>query len=319
MISKIVTDYKDNLDVELMLSNVCNYKCHYCFPGFNEGSLKWPSDNYDLLVSNVKHLFEYYKTNLGKKKFHVKIMGGEPTVWSDLPKFVYDLKQAEECYVRMSTNASRTLRYWKEKSNLFDQIIISVHNEFSDIDHIIDVANHIYETKKSNLYVTVLMDPYNWEISVRNFEFLLNNSCNWHLAVAPVNFEGSTRYNYKQLEYLNNAPKRTALQPIDFYTGLSAPLFLDEDNNTVDTDQHKIITNKKNCFKGFKCNIGLDKIFVYGDGEIKGACGQKFFNNVNLYSTNFIKQLESNILQPSICTQDFCSCSSEVILTKSIV
>jgi len=317
MISKIITDYKDNLDVELMLSNVCNYKCHYCFPGFNEGNLKWPKENYDILVKNLKTLFNFYKTNHGKQKFHVKIMGGEPTVWSELPRFVYDLKQAEQCFIRMSTNASRTMRYWKENSALFDQIIISVHNGFADMDHIINVSNYIYSTGKTNLYVTVLMDPYNWKKSVDNFEYLYYNSTNWHLAVAPVNFEGLTQYSKEQLDYMNNAPKRTATQPIDLYKGLTPTVFLDEHGNKVETDQHSIIANRQNQFKGFKCNIGIDKIFLYGDGEIKGACGQKFFNNVNIYNDSFAEQLGTTPLNASTCTQNACSCSSEVIIAKS--
>jgi len=315
--SKIITDYKDNLDVELMLSNVCNYKCTYCFPGSNEGDLRWPDKNYDTVVGNIKELFRFYQKYHNKKKFHVKVMGGEPTVWSKLPEFIADIKSMSDSFVRMSTNASRTMRYWKQHSDKFDQIMISVHNQFADMDHIIEVANHIYSTGKTNLYVGVLMDPDNWELSVNNFEYLMANSKEWHLAVAPVHFDGLTRYTQEQLIYLNNAPKRKHKQPIDFYTGLTAPLFLDHNGNKVDTDQHKIIVNKENQFKGYRCNIGLDRIFVYGNGEIKGSCGQKFFpNNLNLYSNNFIDNLITEPLSPSICEQTACSCSSEVVLTK---
>ena len=28
--------------IELDLGNVCNYKCNYCFPGANEGTVLWP-------------------------------------------------------------------------------------------------------------------------------------------------------------------------------------------------------------------------------------------------------------------------------------
>ena len=31
--------------IELDLGNVCNYKCNYCFPGANEGTVLWPDIN----------------------------------------------------------------------------------------------------------------------------------------------------------------------------------------------------------------------------------------------------------------------------------
>ena len=41
----------DVLTIELMLGNLCNYKCSYCFPGSNEGDHPWA--NTDTLIKNI--------------------------------------------------------------------------------------------------------------------------------------------------------------------------------------------------------------------------------------------------------------------------
>jgi uncharacterized radical SAM superfamily Fe-S cluster-containing enzyme len=52
------------LRIELFLSNQCNYKCWYCFPGSNEGTHLWPE--LDLVVKNLSALLDYYKKNSTK-------------------------------------------------------------------------------------------------------------------------------------------------------------------------------------------------------------------------------------------------------------
>ena len=41
----------DILRIELFFSNLCNYKCWYCFPGCNEGTHKWP--DLELVTKNL--------------------------------------------------------------------------------------------------------------------------------------------------------------------------------------------------------------------------------------------------------------------------
>ena len=55
MITRILNNDDPNLlRIEYMPGNLCNYKCHYCFPGSNEGDVKWP--DVDLVLKNLDHL-----------------------------------------------------------------------------------------------------------------------------------------------------------------------------------------------------------------------------------------------------------------------
>lgn len=316
-IIEIKTDYGNKLDMEIMLSNLCNYKCSYCFPGSNEGDIGWPSENFDLMLQNILNLINFYKVQHDKKLFDIKIVGGEPTLWSKLPIFLKSIKDNADTIIRISTNASKSIRYWKKNAELFDKIIISVHNEHANLDHIIEVANTIYNLESVNLYVLVLMDPYNWEMSVKNYEYLLNNSKTWHISVTPVSFNGKTIYTQSQIDYLKSIEKRRHIQPNNLDKSLGKTEFITEDG-LIDTNQFEIITNNLNSFKGYSCNIGLDRIYISKEGDIKGACGQNFSNqNLNIYDEDLIKKL-INPFKPSICQVDRCSCSSEILISKKV-
>lgn len=314
-ISKVLFDYKDVLDFEIMLGNVCNYKCHYCFPGSNEGDVKWPKGNFDLFLKNSLRLFEFYKNNFDKKRFYIKPLGGEPTLWPQLSGYLGTLRSQFETFVRISTNASRTLRYWEEHHNNFDEIIISVHNEFSDLDHIIRVSNFLYETKSCNLYVNVLMDPNNWNRSLRCFEYLEKNSENFHLGHEVVLFNGVSVYDDNQKKVLRRLKKRQVVQPYNFESEFSPPVFLDENSKECDISVSEIFLQNLNRWRGYQCNIGLDRVYMDKEGFLRGACGQTFFNeSVNLFDRDFSKKLLK--FDRAVCQQDCCPCSAEIILTK---
>lgn len=306
----------ETLDVEFVLGNVCNYKCHYCFPGCHEGTHRWP--DHQQIIENIKMLFSFYKTH-GKKNIDLKIIGGEPTLWPHLETFINEIKKDINIFVRISTNASRTLSYWKDKADLFDEITISVHNEFADLDHIIAVADHIYQRKRSNLYVFVLMDPANWDRSIQCINYLEDNSRDWFLAAQPVLFNNETKYNQEQFEYMQGKTKRQGSNPIIDKTQ-SVKMIL-ENGSIEPYDYKKIVLNNANRFYGFNCNLGLDRIYINIDGEVKGACGEILFGKtLNVKDQDFKNKLHQiDKPSPVICGQQLCGCAAEIKLTKAMV
>ena len=148
MLTKIENNSPSNrLRIEYMLGNFCNYKCNYCFPGSNEGTVPWP--NIDIVKENLSHLLDQYR-KINKTQIQLYLIGGEPTVWKDLPEFCNFFKTKYSTLINISTNGSRSLKWWKENSKYFDQIEISVHHEYAKLDHLIKVSDIIYE---SNVFV----------------------------------------------------------------------------------------------------------------------------------------------------------------------
>lgn len=310
---KIENENSDTLDVEFVLGNVCNYKCHYCFPGCHEGTHRWPE--HQQIIENIKLLFAFYKGH-GKLKINLKIIGGEPTLWPYLETFVKEIKKATNVFVRISINASRTLSYWKDKSDLFDEITISVHNEFVNLDHIISVADYIHQRQRSNLYVFVLMDPSNWDRSVQCLNYVESKSTGWFLATQPVLLNNQTRYTQNQFQYMQDKSKRQGSNPIEDKTQSMKMLV---ENSTIEPyDYKKIVLNNANGFFGYNCNLGVDRIYINIDGEIQGACGEILFDKtLNIKDNNFSYKLHRlNKPTPVVCRQHLCGCAAEIKLAK---
>jgi organic radical activating enzyme len=324
-IIKIVRKNPGNLDIEFVLGNTCNYKCSYCFPGSNEGTQRWP--DLELTLNNFSFLLDAYKN---KTRIHLKLVGGEPTLWPPLLEFVKELKSKYNIIISMSTNGSRTIRYWEEISIYFDDIQISVHHEQADVDHIIKVSDVIYETNQTVFSANVLMDPRAWDKCIGITDYLLANSSNWMIAVVPVQFNGITAYNSEQQAYVSVKNKRMPPMPWVFKLIELGKLPPDKNHNksiatfadgvTKEVDGHYIINNQLNQFKGWECNLGVDRIFINGDGLIEGACQSSLFNDqLNIRKHDFKDKIQSIKIAPIICNKEICGCSAETRLTKQMI
>ena len=122
-----------------VMGNYCNYSCSYCWPSTHQGDVPMPkwSDDY---MNNLKHLMWQY-TMHGSNEFEWILTGGEPTQYSDIKKLVEIIRALPGVHkIICQTNASRTLRWWRQNVHLFDGLYITIHAEESDIDHIWQVA-----------------------------------------------------------------------------------------------------------------------------------------------------------------------------------
>lgn len=326
-IIKIVSKTPNRLVAEFFMGNLCNYKCSYCFPGSNEGTHRWP--DYDLAISNIEKLLNFYIEKGGKEIIDFKIIGGEPTLWPKLKDFVIYLKDRFDIKISMSTNGSRTVRYWEEISPYFDDIQISVHHEFADLEHLVKVADAIYQTNQTVLTVNVLMDPDHWNKCVAVVDYLKQNGESWMLSLMNVQYDGLTRYTKDQEQYMQI--KNVRMPPMEWVDGLIAKGKLVRDRNvnksiaTFDTgeqlevDGYYLIANKLNSFLGYRCNLGVDRFFIDKTGRVSGAYGCEIFDDkLNINHDNFDEILSAAEIKPIICQQTVCPCSTEARLTKEI-
>jgi len=319
MLTKIENNSPSNrLRIEYMLGNFCNYKCNYCFPGSNEGTVPWP--NIDIVKENLSHLLDQYR-KINKTQIQLYLIGGEPTVWKDLPEFCNFFKTKYSTLINISTNGSRSLKWWKENSKYFDQIEISVHHEYAKLDHLIKVSDIIYE---SNVFVNcnVLFDYGHFDKCKKIVEELSNSQYQWPINAKTVNINGQTFYNDTEIQYLENSLKR--IPDIDWYYKVSKTdrtklnLFFDDGSKKELYGDNWIILNNMNQFFGWKCNIGVDFIKVFQDGTIKSNCNQILYNldyDFNLYDKDFKEKFNPRI-SPLICQQKLCECGSETAINK---
>ncbi len=321
MIKEIFNEYDKNfLKIEFMPGNICNYKCSYCFPGSNEGNMPWP--DVDIVKRNISHLLDHYIKN-GKDTFELFLVGGEPTIWKKLPDLTKFLKSNYEISISISTNGSCSSSWWGKNSQYYDSIDISVHHESADIDHIIQVADTIYE-KNTFVVANVLMDPYHFDKCQSNLENLFLSKQQWPIIAKTVTYNGKTFYDDEQRLYFNNSMKR--LPNLEWYYSLrSKPArikkiwIVKEDDQKEQLPNDRWITlNQLNYFKGWQCNLGVDHIKIQPTGEITGGCFQTLYgltSSFNLYDENFTTKFFPEI-KPVICSKDICSCSNEISINK---
>lgn len=329
----VVNNTTDNeLSIELILGTTCNFKCSYCFPGCNDGKYRWPiGEQIETIHKNLSYMFDVYK-QYGKTKFSILITGGEPTLWPELGNFVKYFKETYDARISISTNASRTLRWWKQHAHNFSSIGVSVHNEEVDIEHTIEVLDWIYLNTETAVHAAVLMDSKNWDNCVSIVNRLKNHPIPWLLRLREV-IEGNDLINYSkdQLKYLED---KTIKTPPDEYKKFM------ESKNNINDKSNKIFTlfkdrqkeefnsvkwysNNWHYLKGWKCNLPLERIYIMPNGDIKGGCGAtNLFNRdspLNIYDKSLPNKFFVKDLKPLICNINACVCSSELALNKEKV
>lgn len=338
---KIVSTQRDNLlDLRWTPNNLCNFQCRYCFPNSNTGEFSSPKD-LDLVIKNFNFLLKEYREKLGKTRTHLKIAGGEPTLWRDLDEFIDRIKQQNDVYISLITNGSRTLRWWKEHGHMFDNVHLTHHVAQGDIDHTIAVADTMYEFGKK-ITVKVLMDLTCWDECVAAVEYLKTNSKHRFLITVGEVIEpevpslsgtkivtaGKLEYTPEQKKYMSKGLRRipgpwwwwknkhlVTSGEIRFYESIATL----SDGSKLKATPGTYINKNWNQFKGWSCNIGIEGIFIDWAGDIKGSCNEYLFGSdhyYNILEDDFTEKFSLNPV-PAICTKCRCECSPETHITKT--
>lgn len=329
-IAIINNDYDDYLHVSYSFTNVCNYDCNYCYPGSKAGTSRFP--DYDLLIKNLDHLLGTYRTYFNKKIIRMHIIGGEPTLWPRLGEFVQWCHDNYQCRVTMASNGSRTLRWWKEYAKYFDDIQISVHHEYADLQHIKDVLDTIYAEGHVMTAAQVLLDPLHWDKCETILNDLIEHPIPW-LVKSRVVMDLADKnireeYSETQLDFLEDKVKR--LPPQEYIERMKATGKIQEATDAVlvfpdGTTEHyntfKIWKNHWHSFYGWECNLGVDRVTIQATGEIVGSCSARYIFNTNvpfsILDPEFSNKFTPAVIKPIICKEALCSgCSSDIRLSK---
>ena len=318
------TKDKKMLDIRWDPSNVCNFKCRYCEPINHNGIFKSPND-LDLIVDNFSHILDQYKNKLNKEKFRLTMAGGEPTLWKDLSTFISKIKDKNDVYVSIVSNGSRTLRWWIKNGHLIDNLTLSLHVKEADISHSIAVADLMHGLGVKTT-VKVMMDPLDWDNCVNAVETMKTKSNKrWFIIVAKI--IGFEEYTTEQLDYLKDSLKR---MPSISWFWKNRKLMLDglmtkyesvatfDNLSKINATSFMYVNENLNYFKGWKCNLGIENIYISYSGELQGSCSQKLYNgNMNILDRDFIKNFNLDI-NPVNCEQLRCECIPETHITKFI-
>lgn len=307
----------DLLRVDITLGNICNYKCWYCWPGSNDGTHKWP--DFDVFTENLSSLLDFYLNNTSKRRFDFHVMGGEATHWKQFIEFIKYFKDRYNCVFSITTNASKKLDWWTEAYKYLDYVDISVHHEYTDIQHVINVADFLYK-KNVLVMAKVMMDPTAWNRCLQIIKKLTQSKYKWSIWQVEI-IHARAVYSEEQKNVLKNLRVR---KPNLFYflrsnkSYKSRVQIIDDSNKVHRVEDHYIMLNRMNTFEGWECNVGVDWVAVKMDGTLAGICTNPLYNiatKFNLYDPNFVNSFNPAIA-PAICQQRECWCMYEVNMPK---
>lgn len=319
-ISRIETmESKKRLRIEYMVGNYCNYKCWYCSPYANGGDTRWHHD-YDELIDNFKYLLDFYVKH-GRNKFEINILGGEPSIWPDVARFARDMKKEYNAKITMTTNGSRTLRWWDENASAFDKILFSYHHkEVKDINQYIEVLDLVY-SKGIPINALVLIDPTIYDDCVDAIELMKQRSkYSWFICAMEVH---PPQYTEEQKGiFLKNVKRMPPMWRIfkDEYENIlkGKTTVIYDDGSKEKVERNFFSLNNLNNFQGWTCNIGIENINIQKDGKISGSCGNLVYGEdtfYNIYDSDFTQKFNPKLV-PTLCTKTACWCQPEMLMTK---
>ena len=108
------------------ISRRCNYDCAYCWPSVHNNKEEFPS--YDVIIRAIDMTIDHWSNG---SPIRWNFGGGEPTMH---PQFIDILKhlQNRNQWVLVTTNGSRSTKFWKEAVQYVNSINMSAH--FASMD-----------------------------------------------------------------------------------------------------------------------------------------------------------------------------------------
>lgn len=328
ILQKIVTTQDPKtLNIRFWPTDICNFNCEYCFPGSVLNKFKYPK-NVDTVIRNFRLLFDEYIEKHNKENFYLNIVGGgEPSLWPHLDYFCENIKKDHDVFIKMTTNGSRTLRWFEQNTKHIDKFTMSCHYKDVNIDNFIKNCDWIYEQGKEP-GTLMLMDAKNWDKCKEYLDKMLSDSkYQWTIqAKEVVDAPGLdiSSYTEEQLEFFKQPLKRIPeskwildnLNDLNIYESIA----LYENDHAIPAMSNHFIGRQENYFKGWRCNVAIENLVITHDGKITGSCQEEIFKdvNLNLFSEDFEEKFNRSKLdlKPIICPRNCCSCQPDTHITK---
>ena len=129
------------------VTGICNYKCDYCDVYHKEKIFPWTTKE------RIVEFLNYMGTIRNQK---VLLYGGEPTLDPDFFKIVGNLNS----YIRLFTNFSRNLDFFKRLLDIRNNMTISIsyHISHADIDETIKKLNFLIDNNVAKIRLKIMGD-----------------------------------------------------------------------------------------------------------------------------------------------------------------
>ena len=247
--------------------------------------------------------------------------GGEPTFWKALIPVVEKFREHAEwpgSCVGINTNFSKPLSWWKDHHHLFEDVVASYHAEWSKDDKYMEVYKFLQD-KKNYLCSRIMMHHDHFQQCI-DFGDRIKEECdNYMIEYAPVYDElrpSTDPYHYDepwQMEFFQtNSTVQQQSIPIKKDPSYAWAKVQYEDDTVEPIDTNGIITNGKNFFEGWLCNIH-ESLHIHPNGKIQQAsCG------VGPVVGNIVQgEFNTTMSEGVWCPKSHCHCAADFNISKA--
>ena len=288
-------NHQDTIKIEWNLGKRCNLDCAYCPEYIHDNHS--PHTDIDVLKQTVAVL------NALDKPVRLSLTGGEPSVHPQIEELLETINAADNIvWLSMTTNATRTGKWYVDQSKYIDQYVFSLHyekNSKTSLEHII--AFHSAKTDTKILVHIMAHHKYMDEVkggvfTCKAFEIpYVIRRIRW--TEGNHDLFDDMRYDHYDLQWIKRSTKTA------------------EPNCIIDNNEllhaNDIIKSHMNQFNGWTCNAGIESLMINWDGEVHRATCRVGGSLGNIYNNNFIVPKD-----PIVCTRNWCTCESDIPLTK---
>lgn len=280
--------------IQWLLGNYCNYQCSYCHEMFRMGDKPFPNQGMikDVCLDIVHHYDE-----LGRDVVF-EFIGGEPTLAGDVSELGKRLHNHPVDFV-LKTNGSADLDWWIKSRKYVSNVVISLHKEFVDLDHIEEVIKILQDETlgypaQIELLIPTTSQSESWEWAIETRKRFRKKFDLGELQLLYTNFgRGSNQYypytesqwsEYSRLTGLSNPVQRTETTVLEKTPSMAVSVF-----------------KEIPVFKGRRCYAGVETLVIDNSGDVwRGWC--RFGGKIgNIYDTIEWPR------DPIICTLENCS------------
>ncbi|CAB4126061.1 COG0535 Predicted Fe-S oxidoreductases [uncultured Caudovirales phage] len=289
--------HQDSIKIEWNLGKRCNYDCTYC-PSIIHDTTS-PHTDIEILKASVDNLM-----TLGKP-IRLSFTGGEPTVHPKFEELINYCKHVGISWISVTTNGTRKPE-WYAKQRV-DQWVFSIHFEY-DWLRVLNTITTVTAMCRSSKYVINVMAHHDYMPEVKASVEKLKSYEIPHVVRRIRWTEGDhdlfddMRYNLTDLEWIKS--QQATVEP-------NVILWMDKDYAQIQQHANDVIKLHLNKFKGWSCNAGIESLMINWDGDVHRATCRVGGSLGNIYEGNFTVPTE-----PIICDRNFCTCASDIPLTK---
>ena len=283
--------HQNSIKIEWNLGKRCNYDCSYCPSSIHDNFS--PHTDIEILKSAVDKLM-----TLGKP-IRLSFTGGEPCVHPKFLELVKYCKHVGVTWISVTTNG--TMPYEFYASLPVDQYVFSIHLEY-DWQRVFNTIESVANLTKIKV-IAQIMAHHNY-IAVA---MALRSRC--LLAEIPSTVR---RIRWTEGDHDLFDDMRYNLTDLEWIKAQDATV---QGNCVIDDSQiihaNDVIKLHLNKYKDWTCNAGLESLMINWDGDVHRATCRVGGSLGNIYQDSFVAPSD-----PVICTRDWCTCASDIPLTK---